>query len=135
MVEKLFKYTTRGEVMHSVEQQTIESIFYYEMHRKKLISQLRKNYHVRFNDLLFLQFLLDSNLRRIPLFIVKKNLDFSLMEIHKSLTTLFDLKIVGKERSIDDERKVFITLTDEQINKANQLLKEFDQLQQSILKN
>ncbi|GEP78302.1 hypothetical protein SCA05_00950 [Staphylococcus carnosus] len=55
------------------------------------------------------------------------------MEVHKSLTTLTDQRIIGKKRSNEDERKVFITLTEEQIEKIKQLLNEFEVLQQNVL--
>lgn len=123
----------RGEKMQSPMTQTSESIFYYELHRKQLLNQVKKHYDLKLNDLLFLKHLLACDSTCIPLYQVKRNLTFSLMEVHKSLTTLTDQRIIGKKRSNEDERKVFITLTEEQIEKIKQLLNEFEVLQQNVL--
>lgn len=45
--------------MYSEKTQSTESIFYYELHRKALINALKKEYNLRFNDLLFLKHILD----------------------------------------------------------------------------
>ncbi|EGQ2725632.1 regulator, partial [Staphylococcus pseudintermedius] len=64
---------------------------------------------------------------------VKQSIDFSLMEIHKSLTALTEKNIIGKERSTEDERKVFITIDDAQAENMQQLLDNFNQIQKDIL--
>ncbi|RTX86603.1 regulator [Staphylococcus piscifermentans] len=113
--------------------QASESIFYYELHRKQLLNLVKKHYDLKLNDLLFLKHLLACNSTCIPLYQVKRNLTFSLMEVHKSLTTLTDQQIIGKKRSSEDERKVFITLNENQIEKIKYLLKEFEALQKNVL--
>lgn len=121
--------------MYSEKTQSTESIFYYELHRKELIKALKQEYNLRFNDLLFLKHILDRQKKLIPLLEVKHGMNFSLIEIHKSFSTLTEMKIIGKQRCIDDERKVFITITSAQTKKALKLLEEFDALQKSILQD
>ncbi|REI06636.1 transcriptional regulator, SarA/Rot family [Staphylococcus felis] len=111
----------------------VESIFYYESNRKKIISELKKQHSLKLNDILFLYHLKSTNSRRISLHKVKQSIDFSLMEIHKSLTTLTEKNIIGKERSTEDERKVFITIDDEQEENMAELLKSFDSIQKNVL--
>ncbi|EGQ2795235.1 regulator, partial [Staphylococcus pseudintermedius] len=41
--------------------------------------------------------------------------------------------IIGKERSTEDERKVFITIDDAQAENMQQLLDNFNQIQKDIL--
>lgn len=65
-----------------------EAIFFYESNRKKIISELKKQHGLKLNDILFLYHLKTTNSRRISLHKVKQSIDFSLMEIHKSLTAL-----------------------------------------------
>ncbi|QLK86248.1 winged helix DNA-binding protein [Staphylococcus sp. 17KM0847] len=110
-----------------------EQIFYYESYRKKIISEVKKQYGLKLNDILFLYHLKSANSHRISLHKVKQTIDFSLMEVHKSLTALTEMGIIGKERSTEDERKVYITFTDEQYDKMIDLLNNFDQIQKNIL--
>ncbi|MBI5975227.1 transcriptional regulator, SarA/Rot family [Staphylococcus canis] len=110
-----------------------ESIFFYEANRKKIISSLKKQFNLKLNDILFIYHLKNTNSRRIPLHKIKQSINFSLMEIHKSLTTLTERKIIGKERSTEDERKVFITITDAQAKEIDEILEGFDEIQRSTL--
>ncbi|UXR70894.1 regulator [Staphylococcus sp. IVB6240] len=110
-----------------------DQIFLYESYRKKIISEIKKQFGLKFNDILFLYHLKSANSKRISLHKVKQSIDFSLMEVHKSLTALSEMEIIGKERSTEDERKVYITFTDDQYQRMNEILKEFDQIQKSIL--
>ncbi|MDR9833797.1 transcriptional regulator, SarA/Rot family [Staphylococcus coagulans] len=110
-----------------------EAIFFYESNRKKIISELKKQHVLKLNDILFLYHLKTTNSRRISLHKVKQSIDFSLMEIHKSLTALTEKDIIGKERSTEDERKVFITIDDKQAKKMDQLLDDFNQIQKEVL--
>ncbi|MDO5374876.1 transcriptional regulator, SarA/Rot family [Staphylococcus rostri] len=110
-----------------------EQIFFYESYRKKIISEIKKQYGLKLNDILFLYHLKSADSQRISLHKVKQSIDFSLMEVHKSLTALTEMGIIGKERSTEDERKVYITFTDEQYSKMDEILKNFDQIQKSIL--
>ncbi|WP_421673470.1 transcriptional regulator, SarA/Rot family [Staphylococcus felis] len=98
-----------------------------------MISELKKQHSLKLNDILFLYHLKSTNSRRISLHKVKQSIDFSLMEIHKSLTTLTEKNIIGKERSTEDERKVFITIDDEQEKNMAELLKSFDSIQKNVL--
>ncbi|MGV3243863.1 transcriptional regulator, SarA/Rot family [Staphylococcus sp. 11261D007BR] len=109
------------------------AIFYYESNRKKIISELKKQHGLKLNDILFLYHLKNTNRRRISLHKMKQSIDFSLMEIHKSLTALTEKNIIGKERSTEDERKVFITISDEQEEEVERLLQSFENIQHSIL--
>ncbi len=110
-----------------------EAIFFYESNRKKIISELKKQQGLKLNDIWFLYHLKTTNSRRISLHKVKQSIDFSLMEIHKSLTALTEKDIIGKERSTEDERKVFITIDDKQAKKMDQLLDDFNQIQKEVL--
>lgn len=75
---------------------------------------------------MFLHHLKSTDSRRISLHKVKQSIDFSLMEIHKSLTALTENGIIGKERSTEDERKVFITINDAQEKKMTEVLDNFE---------
>ncbi len=123
----------RGEKMQSIQRQTVESIFYYELHRKQLIKELKNEFNLRFNDLLFLQHILSYKRSSIPLLEVKKGMNFSLMEIHKSFSTLTEMNILGKQRCTDDERQVFVTISKAQEQQAEKLLESFNELQMSVL--
>lgn len=127
------KKATRSENMDNKQVLNVESIFYYESNRKKIISELKKQHSLKLNDILFLYHLKSTNSRRISLHKVKQSIDFSLMEIHKSLTTLTEKNIIGKERSTEDERKVFITIDDKQEKNMAELLKSFDSIQKNVL--
>ncbi|WP_281198495.1 regulator [Staphylococcus felis] len=83
----------------------VESIFYYESNRKKIISELKKQHSLKLNDILFLYHLKSTNSRRISLHKVKQSIDFSLMEIHKSLTTLTEKNMAELLKSFDSIQK------------------------------
>ncbi|EKU46350.1 transcriptional regulator, SarA/Rot family [Staphylococcus massiliensis] len=119
--------------MTSANQVNASIIFEYELKRKSLISEIKKKYGLKLNDFIFLHHLSTCDSNRIPLNEVKKSLTFSLMEIHKSLTALTENQIIGKERSLEDERKVFITITEKQNKHMHKLLDEFDALIQDIM--
>ena len=55
------------------------------------------------------------------------------MEIHKTLTSITEKHIVGKIRSSEDERKVFITITPEQRQKINVIIDDFKRIHKDIL--
>lgn len=113
----------------------INKVFFYKSHRKKIISELKKRHNLKLNDILFLHHLKTTESRRISLHKVKQSIDFSLMEIHKSLTALTENGIIGKERSTEDERKVFITINDEQEKKMTEVLANFEILIKDIVQS
>ncbi|SUK14657.1 staphylococcal accessory regulator family protein [Staphylococcus agnetis] len=88
----------------------INKVFFYESHRKKIISELKKRHNLKLNDILFLHHLKTTDSRRISLHKVKQSIDFSLMEIHKSLTALTENGIIGKENVQQKMNVKFLSL-------------------------
>ena len=124
---------SRGDNMNTSSNITTDNIIFYESNRKRIINQLKQQHGLKLNDLIFLYHLYKEDASEIPLCRIKESIDFSLMEIHKTLTSITEKHIVGKIRSSEDERKVFITITPEQRQKINVIIDDFKRIHKDIL--